>query len=106
MSAYTSQLPFARTPPHGPLRRFFGQRIGQLSPVEWRMYWPHMRQSQIASLRGFSMASTSRSTARTVLPLLQRLIDELDGLGERRILRGLRGADDLLGHAGSDRGIG
>src|SRR6202162_2440138 len=70
------------------------------------MHWPHMRQSQIASLRGFSMASTRRSTTRTVLPLFERLIDELDSLGERRILRGLRGADDLLRHPGGNRGVG
>ena len=33
ISGLTSHLPFRRTPPHGPLRRFFGQFIGQVMPV-------------------------------------------------------------------------
>ena len=45
MSGSTSQLPLARTPPQGPFRSCFGQFIGQDMPVEERMHWPHMRQS-------------------------------------------------------------
>jgi hypothetical protein len=33
ISGLTSQLPFGRTPPHGPLRSCFGQFIGQDAPV-------------------------------------------------------------------------
>jgi hypothetical protein len=34
MSGLTSQLPSARTPPQGPLRKDFGQFIGHDMPVE------------------------------------------------------------------------
>jgi hypothetical protein len=34
ISGLTSQLPLARTPPQGPLRRFLGQFIEQDMPVE------------------------------------------------------------------------
>ncbi len=61
ISGFTSQLPFARTPPHGPLRRFFGQFIGQDMPVELKMHWPHMRQSNSSPLTWRSMAATGRS---------------------------------------------
>lgn len=61
-SGYTSQLPLARTPPHGPLRRFFGQRMGQVSPVEWRIHWPHIRQSNRTSLLIFSIGRRMRSS--------------------------------------------
>src|ERR1700737_3648642 len=106
LSAYTSQLPSARTPPHGPLRRFLGQDIGQLRPVECRMHCPHIRQSQTASFSGFSMATTRRSMTRTVLALAQRLVDELDSLSEGCILSCLRRAHDLLGHPGGEGGVG
>ena len=61
LSGSTSQFPFARTPPHGPLRKFLGQRIGHVSPVECKMHCPHMRQSQIASLDNSSIGSKKRS---------------------------------------------
>ena len=57
----TSQSPFARTPPHGPLRRFFGQFIGQDMPVELRTHAPHMRQSNNSPLTLCSTAATGRS---------------------------------------------
>src|SRR5512142_2669396 len=60
-SGDTSQFPFARTPPHGPLRKFFGQRMGQVSPVECRIHCPHIRQSNIVSLLIFSMGRMMRS---------------------------------------------
>ena len=41
----TSQLPFARTPPQGPLRIFFGQFIGHYSPVKPTMHWPQFCES-------------------------------------------------------------
>ncbi len=51
----------AGTPPQGPLRRPFGQFIGQDMPVEDRMHWPHMRQSNSAPLIAFSTNATGRS---------------------------------------------
>ena len=54
ISGLTSQLPSSRTPPQGPLRKVFGQVIGQVIPVECKTHWPHMRQSQI----GFLIASS------------------------------------------------
>ena len=53
MCGFTSQLPFARTPPQGPLRRVFGQFIGQDMPVELSTHWPHMRQSNSTPLTAF-----------------------------------------------------
>ena len=50
ISGSTSQLPLSRTPPQGPLRRVFGQFIGQDMPVELSTHWPHMRQSNRQSL--------------------------------------------------------
>src|SRR5438094_259466 len=88
LSGYTSQLPLARTPPQGPLRKFLGQRIGQLRPVECRMHCPHMRQSHTASFSGFSTATTRRSMTRIVLSLAQRLADVVDVALDR--------ADDVL----------
>src|SRR5690606_21776790 len=54
MSGSTSQLPFARTPPQGPFLSCFGQFIGQDMPVEDRMHWPHMRQSNMKPFTRFS----------------------------------------------------
>jgi len=62
MFSFTSQLPLARTPPHGPLRRVLGQFMGQDIPVELRMHWPHMRQSNSRPLTVRSTAATGRST--------------------------------------------
>ena len=42
ISGLTSQCPFGRTPPHGPLRRVLGQFIGHVMPVECRTHWPHI----------------------------------------------------------------
>ena len=61
ISGRTSQLPLARTPPHGPLRRFFGQFIGQDMPVELSMHCPHMRQSNSNPFTVRSTAATGRS---------------------------------------------
>ncbi len=58
ISGLTSQWPFSRTPPQGPLRRFFGQFIGQDMPVEDSAHWPHIWQSKRKPL-------TTRSTAAT-----------------------------------------
>src|SRR2546430_16578915 len=65
-----------------------------------------MRQSQTASLSGFSTATTRRSMTRTVLALAQRLVDELDRLSQCCVLSGLRRAHDLLGHPGGEGGFG
>jgi len=62
ISGRTSQCPLARTPPHGPLRRFFGQFIGHDIPVELRMHWPHMRQSNNSPFTVFSTRATGRSS--------------------------------------------
>ncbi len=61
MLALTSQLPSARTPPHGPLRRFFGQFIGQDMPVELSTHWPHILQSNNSPLTPRSTAANGRS---------------------------------------------
>jgi len=45
-----SQQPSTRTPPHGPLRRFFGQVIGHVIPVLFKTHWPHIWQSKSAFL--------------------------------------------------------
>jgi hypothetical protein len=58
MSGRTSQLPLARTPPQGPLRRLFGQFIEHDIPVELSTHWPHIWQSNSRPL-------TTRSTAAT-----------------------------------------
>src|SRR5262249_40133429 len=60
ISGTTSQLPFWRVPPQGPFRRFFGQRIGHVSPVECRMHCPHIRQSHAVSFVHRSTASSAR----------------------------------------------
>ena len=63
MSGRTSQLPFARTPPHGPLRRFFGQFMGHDIPVELRTHCPHMRQSNSSPFTERSNAATGARAA-------------------------------------------
>src|SRR5712692_5805959 len=106
LSGHTSQFPSARTPPQGPLRKFLGQRMGQVSPVECRMHWPHIRQSNMASLRGFSTATTAFSSrVVTGLSLSQRLVDQLDRLLQRGALRRVGGAQDLLRLARREGGI-
>ena len=62
ISGFTSQCPLDLTPPHGPLRRFFGQVIGQVIPVECRTHWPHIRQSKISCLDHFSGSLMSVSS--------------------------------------------
>ena len=62
MSGSTSQLPLARTPPHGPLRNCLGQFIGHDMPVDDNTHWPHMRQSNMKPLTRFSMNFTGPST--------------------------------------------
>ena len=62
ISGRTSQLPLARTPPQGPLRRLFGQFMGQDMPVELSTHWPHMRQSKRSPLTERSSAATGRSS--------------------------------------------
>src|SRR3569623_1066876 len=42
ISGFTSQWPLGRTPPQGPLRRVFGQFIGQDIPVEESTHCPHI----------------------------------------------------------------
>jgi hypothetical protein len=49
-------------PPHGPLRRFFGQFMGQDMPVEDSTHWPHMRQSNRMPLISRSVAAVGRSS--------------------------------------------
>jgi hypothetical protein len=61
MSGLTSQLPLARTPPHGPLRKLLGQFMGQDIPVELSTHWPHMRQSNSSPLTALSTLATGRS---------------------------------------------
>src|SRR6185437_4696042 len=56
MSGFTSQLPSARTPPHGPLRRVLGQFIGQVMPVECSTHCPHIWQPKTGFLTAASMA--------------------------------------------------
>ena len=52
----TSQLPFGRTPPQGPLRSRFGQFIGQDMPVSFRVHWPQDCESNRKPLTFFSTA--------------------------------------------------
>ena len=42
ISGFTSQCPFSRTPPQGPLRSVFGQFIGHVMPVECSTHVPHI----------------------------------------------------------------
>src|SRR5690606_27468789 len=42
-------------------RRFFGQRIGQVNPVAWRIHMPHIRQSKRTSLLSFSTGRIRRA---------------------------------------------
>ena len=62
MSGSTSQLPLARTPPQGPFLSCLGQFIGHDMPVDERMHWPHMRQSNMKPLTRFSTNFTGAST--------------------------------------------
>src|SRR6185312_7233459 len=55
ISGLTSQCPSGRTPPHGPLRRVFGQFIGHVMPVECRTHWPHIWQPKTGFLTAASM---------------------------------------------------
>ena len=57
----TSHMPSGRTPPQGPLRRLFGQFIGQDRPVEESAHWPHIRQSNKRPLTPRSSAATGAS---------------------------------------------
>ncbi len=61
ISGLTSQLPFGRTPPQGPLRNVLGQFIGHDMPVELSAQRPHMRQSNRKPLMPLSTAATGRS---------------------------------------------
>src|SRR5690606_7525308 len=61
MSGSTSQFPLARTPPQGPFLSCFGQFMGQDMPVEERMHWPHMRQSNMKPFTRFSTNFTGFS---------------------------------------------
>ena len=64
ISGFTSQCPLSRTPPHGPLRRFFGQFIGHDMPVEESAHCPHIWQS-------------NRKPLVTLLDALERLLELL-----------------------------
>jgi hypothetical protein len=46
----TSQCPFSRTPPQGPLRIVFGQFIGHDMPVLESTQFPHILQSKNSAL--------------------------------------------------------
>jgi len=61
MSGLTSQLPLARTPPHGPLRRLLGQFMEHDMPVALNAHWPHIWQSNKNPLTTFSKAATGFS---------------------------------------------
>ena len=50
-----------RTPPQGPLRKLFGQFIGQDMPVEDSTHWPHIWQSKRRPFVTFSTKATGRS---------------------------------------------
>ena len=56
----TSQVPSARTPPHGPLRICLAQLVGQAMPVEDSTHWPHILQS---TSNCFVARSSGRSNA-------------------------------------------
>lgn len=62
ISGMISQCPSGRTPPHGPLRRFFGQVIGQVMPVLCSTHWPHILQSKTGVLLARSPLMNARST--------------------------------------------
>ena len=62
ISGFTSQWPFARTPPQGPLRRFFGQFIEHDMPVELSTHWPHILQSNSRPLTLRSRNANGRSS--------------------------------------------
>ena len=59
---YLDDPALARTPPHGPLRRFLGQFIEHDIPVELRAHWPHIWQSNKKPLVSFSSAATGFSS--------------------------------------------
>ena len=69
----TSQWPSARTPPQGPLRRFFGQFIGHDMPVEPSTHWPHIRQSNRNPLTAFSTSRDRFLQALVADPLPRRV---------------------------------
>ena len=92
ISGMTSQLPFSRTPPHGPLRSVFGQVIGHVIPVSCKTHWPHIRQSQIGFFIPCSTNSTifnafKRIPSPCVVLLLILLPDELPLMHLGRIHR-------------------
>jgi len=58
----TSQLPFARTPPQGPLRNCLGQFMGQDMPVALRTQRPHILQSNSRPFTCRSTTATGRSS--------------------------------------------
>jgi len=57
----TSQNPFSRTPPQGPLRNSLGQFMGQDIPVWLSTQCPHIRQSNNAALTRRSVAQIGAS---------------------------------------------
>ena len=59
ISGTTSQLPSARTPPHGPLRSVLGHVIGQVRPVECSTHCPHIWQPKTRPLTACSICSTA-----------------------------------------------
>ena len=67
ISGLTSQCPFARTPPQGPLRICLGQFIGQDMPVALSTHLPHIWQSnrKPLTLRSIAAAGTSRRSRPT-----------------------------------------
>jgi hypothetical protein len=70
ISGFTSQCPFGRTPPQGPLRICFGQFIGQDMPVWLSTHWPHIRQSK---RRPFTFRSAAaRAGSRRSKPTRRR----------------------------------
>src|SRR6516165_346839 len=62
ISGLTSQWPLSRTPPQGPLRRFFGQFIEQDMPVEESAHCPHIWQSKRNPFNPRSTAATGFSS--------------------------------------------
>jgi len=72
MPGTTSQCPFMRTPPHGPLRSVFGQPIGQVMPVSCRMHWPHIRQPKAIFLLAASNGRTASSRERVTRGCLRK----------------------------------
>ena len=59
MSGTISQFPSRRTPPQGPLRRFFGQVMGHVMPVLCNTQSPHILQS---NMRPFVTLSPGTNT--------------------------------------------